>query len=175
MNILEEMSPRLAAEKVSPNQEMVMIQIRNITVEKVDYGQGEANEYVLWIEGHAKGVRLNKTNAKNIVASLGTGETTDWVGRYVNCQGAWVRTPQGQEVYSFRFDKNPIAGQHYGPNPAPAAPGTVPGIPPATANNPMTAPQYQNPAAVPLQGQQQCLDTVYLLQVHYQLISPHHQ
>ena len=48
-------------------------------------GQNKKEEHkpVLGLEGHEKGIVLNKTNASILKEDLGTSETTEWVGKEI--------------------------------------------------------------------------------------------
>ena len=115
--------------------------IRNVRKEEADYGGGPTDEYVLYIEGQTKGIRLNKTNARVLAEVLGTPHTEQWAGRTVLAQGNWSRSPRGDEVYTWRFVKQPAPGPGQT-----AMPGTgAPNVPQNQGHQPAPANNQQNP------------------------------
>jgi hypothetical protein len=77
----------------------VTVEIANVELEEV--GTGEEPKPVLYFQGKAKGVVLNKTNAHTISAVYGD-DTDDWIGQSVTLFSAHVDF-QGRSVESIRI------------------------------------------------------------------------
>lgn len=76
----------------------ITVEIANVELEEV--GTGEEPKPVLYFQGKAKGVVLNKTNAHTISAVYGD-DTDDWIGQGVTLFSAHVDF-QGRSVESIR-------------------------------------------------------------------------
>jgi hypothetical protein len=76
----------------------VTVEIAHVELEEV--GTGEEPKPVLYFQGKAKGVVLNKTNA-NVIATLYGDDTDDWTGQSVTLFSAHVDF-QGRSVEAIR-------------------------------------------------------------------------
>ena len=88
----------------------VTVEIAHVELEEV--GTGEEPKPVLYFQGKAKGVVLNKTNA-NAVASAYGDDTDDWMGQNVVLFSAHVDF-QGRSVEAIRIKvppRKPVAKQ----------------------------------------------------------------
>lgn len=101
-----------------------------LTIAKVAFepvGQSKEMKAVVYFEGKAKGLVLNKTNATRIVQLSGSGLTEEWPGTRVKLYGS-VTTFEGDEVECIRI--RPSAG------PAAALPKPPPPPPPPSHDEP---------------------------------------
>jgi hypothetical protein len=76
-----------------------------VTIERVEYepvGQEREMKAVVYFQGKAKGVVLNKTNAAAIVALAGSEETDDWPGVQVRLFASTTEY-QGKPVACIRI------------------------------------------------------------------------
>ena len=86
----------------------VTVEIANVELEEV--GTGEEPKPVLYFQGKAKGVVLNKTNAHTLSAVYGD-DTDDWIGQGVTLFSAHVDF-QGRSVEAIRVKippRKPVA------------------------------------------------------------------
>jgi hypothetical protein len=100
-------SQYLKASDLGTNQPIVAID--RVATEPV--GKEKEMKLVLYFEGKEKGVVLNKTNARAIVAIAGSEETDDWVGVRVRLFATTTEF-SGEQVECIRIK---------GPGPAPKA------------------------------------------------------
>ena len=104
MNVLAAINPRLSPQVVAPDGRWVEMEVSRVVEEEVDYGRGAEQEIVLYVRGQQKGIRLNTTNTKRLVKTLGSGESDDWIGQKFYARGRWVNTPSGEEAFTWSVD-----------------------------------------------------------------------
>lgn len=86
--------------------EVVPLTIKSITQEEMPNGDGEMRP-VLYFEGVAKGMVLNKTNAKRIAAMYGE-DTDSWIGREILIYPSETDL-RGETVPCIRVKQGPVA------------------------------------------------------------------
>lgn len=97
------------------NGAQVTVTIDRVEVEQI--GREKESRPVLHFVGKAKGMVLNKTNAKKLVEIAGSDDTDDWHGVQVTLFAAMVEF-QGDQVEALRI-KAPVVKAAPKPKPVP--------------------------------------------------------
>jgi len=92
-----------------------VVTISRVVVEAV--GRDQEQKPVVYFDGKAKGVVLNKTNARAIAAVVGSSETDDWQGWQVQLYVATVEF-SGESMEAIRI-RAPRQGRSTPPPPPP--------------------------------------------------------
>lgn len=82
--------PSKYVKAVDLGDKVVTVTIRDMTVEKLGFGNEQESKPVLWFANATKGLVLNRTNAM-IIASLYTPETDNWKGKQISLYAARVK------------------------------------------------------------------------------------
>ena len=93
-----------------------------VTIARVELeaiGRDKEQKPVLYFEGKAKGVVLNKTNAKRIADLLGSPDTEDWIGQRIRLFATTTEF-SGETVECIRVKAAAAPVRPVAPRPAPA-------------------------------------------------------
>lgn len=84
MNIKDSISSRyLVAETDIPDEEDLVLTIKDAVMEQLGTGADASEKIVLYFKETKKGLALNKTNLKSIAKVLNSDETDDWIGKRI--------------------------------------------------------------------------------------------
>ena len=72
--------PYIEGDQIVTNGHDVIVTMERVEVQKVTSQRGEEEEFILYFKETDKGMILNKTNVKTIIALTGSDDTEDWKG-----------------------------------------------------------------------------------------------